>query len=250
MHVDEDLAERAVLELAGPEIDLVAADDGLLRVAAPPMRQAPALALANDLLDDALGDGERIGLAHRGERHVGPLVLRLLLEPVAKRERGERLGELGAIAVERVGLEAEAPGKLVGPAAVLDGAVHRQVDGLRDGAGDEGLRRRHHAHMALGREAAVRAGPPAGIGAVEDWQMLGPEVRRAFQRHRTAAIEGGRLDLARAETQSAEQIEARPVEVGGIEAERAGAEVGTERPLVEREVQVEGGIEGGPRYAR
>ena len=98
--------------------------------------------------------------------------------------------------------------------------------------------------MALGREAAVGAGPPAGIGAVEDGQMLGPDVRRAFQRHRTAAIEGGRLDLARAETQSAEQIEARPVEVAGIEAERAGAEVDTERPLVEREVQVEGGIEG------
>ena len=86
--------------------------------------------------------------------------------------------------------------------------------------------------------------PPAGIGAVEDGQMLGPDVRRAFQRHRTAAIEGGRLDLARAETQSAEQIEARPVEVAGIEAERAGAEVDTERPLVEGEVQVEGGIEG------
>jgi len=33
MHVDEDLAEPAVRVLAGPEIDLVAADAGLLGVA-------------------------------------------------------------------------------------------------------------------------------------------------------------------------------------------------------------------------
>ena len=33
MHVDEDLAEPAVRILAGPEIDLVAADAGLLGVA-------------------------------------------------------------------------------------------------------------------------------------------------------------------------------------------------------------------------
>ena len=35
-----------------------------------------------------------------------------------------------------------------------------------------------------------------------------------------------------------------PVEIAGVEAERAGAEFDAERPLVEREVQVEGGIEG------
>ena len=38
VHVDEDLAERAVLVLAGAQVDLVAADDRLLRVAAAALR--------------------------------------------------------------------------------------------------------------------------------------------------------------------------------------------------------------------
>ena len=53
VHVDEDFAERAVLVFAGAQIDLVAADDGLLGIAAPPVRQAlppgPLLHLLRDL---------------------------------------------------------------------------------------------------------------------------------------------------------------------------------------------------------
>ena len=45
VHVDEDLAEPPVLVLAGAEIDLVAADGGLLRVALAPVGQLLALAL-------------------------------------------------------------------------------------------------------------------------------------------------------------------------------------------------------------
>ena len=44
MHVDEDLAEAAVLILAGAQVDLVTADDGLLGVALAAVRQLLALA--------------------------------------------------------------------------------------------------------------------------------------------------------------------------------------------------------------
>jgi hypothetical protein len=51
VHVDEDLADPAVLVLAGAQVDLVAADDRLLGIALAALRQA--LAAGADLaLDD------------------------------------------------------------------------------------------------------------------------------------------------------------------------------------------------------
>jgi hypothetical protein len=44
VHVDEDLAEPPVVIFAGAQINLVPADDGLLRVALAPARQLLALA--------------------------------------------------------------------------------------------------------------------------------------------------------------------------------------------------------------
>ena len=85
----------------------------------------------------------------------------------------ERLRQLGAVAIERVGLQREPPGQHVGRLAVLDRRVVRHVDGLGDRAGDEGLRRRHHADVALDREIAL-ADAPAGIGAVEHRQSARP----------------------------------------------------------------------------
>ena len=78
VHVDEDLGEPAVLVLAGPEIDLVAADDRFLRVALAAVGQPPALAALDHLfdhtLDDPLGD-ERGALRRRlGEQFGHPLL--------------------------------------------------------------------------------------------------------------------------------------------------------------------------------
>ena len=61
MHVDKDLGEPAVLVFAGAQIDLVAADRGLLRVALAPVRQTLALGprtidALDDPFDDPLGD--------------------------------------------------------------------------------------------------------------------------------------------------------------------------------------------------
>ena len=152
----------------------------------------------------------------------------------------QRLRQLRAVAVERVGLEPELPGEQVGRLAVLDRRLVRHVDGLGDGAGDERLRRRHHADVALDREIAL-AGAPARIGAVEHGVVLGLQMRRALDRHGAADMDVGRLDLAPGEAEMREQVEARRGEIGRRDAELVAQKVGAQRPFVEDELDVEGG---------
>ena len=151
-----------------------------------------------------LGDQRRA--LRRGQLvEVGGLVLGLVV--VAEQGRGQRLRQFRAVAVERRRLEPEPPGQPVGLLAVLDRRRVRHVDRLRDRAGDEGLRRRHHADMALDRDAA-RAAAAARVGAVEHRQVLGLQVRRALQGHRAAAIGVGGLDLGPREAERRQQVEA------------------------------------------
>jgi hypothetical protein len=108
VHVDEDLAEAAVVVFAGAQIDLVAADHGLLGVALAAVGQLLALA-RDDALDDALDDSRRDARARRGLREAP--------RPSSSSSsssdelRVERLRELRAVAIERVGLERELPGQ-------------------------------------------------------------------------------------------------------------------------------------------
>ena len=67
VHVDEDLAEPAVLVFAGAQVHLVAADDGLLGVALAAVGQLLALAQHGDALDDLLDHA--LG-GNRGARRV------------------------------------------------------------------------------------------------------------------------------------------------------------------------------------
>ena len=163
----------------------------------------------------------------------------VLVVLVGDQLRIERLGELGAVAVERVGLERQLPGQQVGRLAILDRRLVRHVDGLGDGARDERLRRRHHADVAFDREIAL-AGAAARVGAVEHRVVLGLQVRRAFHRHRAADVDVGGFDLALGEAERGEQVESRGGELLGADAERVAAEVLAERPLVEGELDVEG----------
>jgi hypothetical protein len=90
----------------------------------------------------------------------------------------EGLGALGAVAVDGYGLEAEAPGFGVGVGDVLDGAVVGEVDGLADGAGEEGLGGGHHLDVA---HVGDGAGSLGGLeGAVEDGEVLGLDGGCAF----------------------------------------------------------------------
>src|SRR6202008_4330871 len=85
------------------------------------------------------------------------------------------------------------------------------------------------------------AGTPARIGTVEHRIVLGLEVRRALDRHGAADVDVGGLDLAPREAEMGEQVEGRGGEVLGRNAERLEAELLAQRPLVERELDVEGG---------
>ena len=67
--------------------------------------------------------------------------------------------------------------------------------------------------------------PAARIGAVEHRQMLGLQVRRAFERHGAAAVGVGGLDLGLGEAQRRQHVEAGIVELLGGEAERGFAEL-------------------------
>ena len=215
----------------------MAADDGLLRVALAPLGQALAPAhdlLDDDLLDHLLGEHLRALVRRAALQHLGRLVV------VLDQRARQRLRELRAVAVERVGLDAERPRKLVGPLAVLDGGVALHVDGLRDRARDEGLRGGHHADVALDREVS-RALAPAGVGAVEDGQVRGVEMRRAFERHGPADVVVRGLDLASGEAEVAQHVEGGVGEALLGDPERAGAERLAERPLVEGEADVERG---------
>ena len=200
-----------------------------------------ALAQHGDALDDLLDDalGQRRGARHRRlvEEGLDGVVLLVL---VGDQLALQRLRQFRAVAVERVGLEAELPRHQIGRLAVLDRGVVRHVDGLRDRARDERLRRRHHADVALDREIAL-AGAAARIGAVEHRVVLGLEVRRAFDRHRAADVDVGGVDLALGEAEMGEQVELRIGEVFGRDFQRVAAEFLAERPLVERELDVERG---------
>src|ERR1700683_1264314 len=83
VHVDEDLAQAAVVVFAGAQIDLVAADHGLLGVALAAFGHALALAHHHDALDHLLHHllGERRGARGRG----------LLEEGLDPRFRGDKV---------------------------------------------------------------------------------------------------------------------------------------------------------------
>src|SRR6056297_81699 len=97
VHVDEDLAQLAVAVFAGAQIDLVAADDGLLRVALAALGQLVAGGadhlLDHHLLDDLLGQHRGLFLRAAGFQNLGSLVI------VLDQRRGQRLRHLGAVAV-------------------------------------------------------------------------------------------------------------------------------------------------------
>src|ERR1019366_6817054 len=158
VHVDEDLAERPVFVLAGPEEDLVTADAGLLRIPMATLRQADALAVHSRVRRHlqrelgALGGG---ALRQRREQRLGRVrdrrcLLFALLALLAGAR--ERLARLAPVAVQGDGLESEPPALLVDRLHVVYRRVVREVDRLRDGAAQEGLRRRHHSNVRHGRE--------------------------------------------------------------------------------------------------
>ncbi|MGC0395838.1 hypothetical protein ABIF91_008224 [Bradyrhizobium sp. USDA 241] len=69
-------------------------------------------------------------------------------------------------------------------------------------------------------------------------------MRGTFHRHRAADVDVGRLDLALGEADGLEQVEAGGRDRLGADAELVADEVLAEGPLVEGELDVEGGRQG------
>ena len=91
---------------------------------------------------------------------------------------GKRLAALGIVAIDGHGLEAQLPRFDIGLHDVFDRGFLGHVDGLADGAGEEGLHGRHHLQMAAPGDGASAAG--RSQRAIENRQMLGLEPGRAF----------------------------------------------------------------------
>ena len=198
VHIEENLADRTGFVLAGADIDLVATHRGLLGEAGSPAGKAVAASLVadHDPLGHRFGDLCRIARGHRfGQR--------LLFLDVHR--DAQRLAQLGSVTVERYRFEHFLPGKVIGALDVVEGRFGGHVDGLGDGARDEGLGRRHHQNMAV---VADRTGAAlaATIGAVEDRQVLGREMGGALDGHRSAGPGVGGLDLFDTETETGEDI--------------------------------------------
>ena len=237
VHVDEDLAKLAVLIFAGAQVDLVPADHRLLGVTLAAIWHLFATR-TGDFLDYHLFDdlfGQNRGLVMQGAafQHLGGLVV------ILDQARGQGLGQFGAVAVKRVCLDPEGPAEFVGLLAVLDRGIVRHVDRLGDRAGDEALRRRHHGDVAFGVEETL-ALLAAGIGTVKDVEVLFLEVRRAFQRHGSADVIVGGVDLGARVAEVAQQVETGIVELGRGDTEGLLAEILPKGPLVEHETDVEG----------
>ena len=217
MHVDEDLADPAVLVLAGAQVDLVAADDRLLGIALAALRQALAAGThfaLDDPFDDALGDDRRA----RGRRQLGEVVVGGKV--VAQRHRRQRLRELRAVAIESVGFQAKLPRHLISLAAILDRSCVWHVDGLGDRARYERLCCSHHAYVTLRRQAA-RAISSTGIRTIEHREMLALEIGRAFDAtsSRTREMFAAAMSL-RGEAEARQHVELRIGERCVVERQR------------------------------
>ena len=131
VHVDEDLADPAVVIFAGAQVDLVAADNRLLGVTLAAIRHLFALAHHHDALDQALHD--LFGKLRSARRHrlvVKRLDRVVFLVVVADQLRVQGLRQFRAVAVERVGLQRELPREQISGLAILHRGVVRHVDGF------------------------------------------------------------------------------------------------------------------------
>ena len=103
------------------------------------------------------------------------------------------LRALAAVAVDGDRLQALLPPFHVDAGDLLGRGVGRQVDGLGDRAGEEGLDGAHHPDVAHVVDRARAVQRPEG--AVEDGQVLLLEAGRAFDRPLLVHVVHDRVDL-------------------------------------------------------
>ncbi len=83
----------------------------------------------------------------------------------------------------------------------------------------------------------------AGVGAVEDRQMLFLQIGRAFQGHGAADMGVGGIDIGLGEAQRLEHVEVGRIHRGGVQLQHLAAEIRAKRVFVEDKADVEGGFQ-------
>jgi hypothetical protein len=168
----EHLTGAAVVVLPHGHVALAVSDPEREGVRLAPAGQALTQGL---LYDDGLALQRGLELGDLGGEFlvVGfgtAVVLTVLLR------RGQRLGDLAVVAVDRDGLQAQTPRVDVELLDVLDRRLLRHVDGLGDRPADERLDGRHHLNVSAVMDGEI----PHGAG--EHGHVLGPQIRRAHDR--------------------------------------------------------------------
>ena len=152
VHVDEDLAEPAVLVLAGPQIDLVAADNGLLGIALAAVGRL-GRARAYDSSRRSFSTTRSMRVRRRRVTSTTSSSVFLVLDQLAR----EGWLSLEPSRYRALAFSASARTACRHPCNPRRGAV-RHVDGLGNRARDERLSRRHHADVAFrGQDTACRS---------------------------------------------------------------------------------------------
>ena len=145
-----------------------------------------------------------------------------------------------AIAIERIGFEAETPRHHVSVVTVFDAGIIGHVDRFGDRAGHERLGRRHHLDVAFPRQIAL-ADFAAWVCTVEDRIVVVGQVRCALKGHRSAGMEVCSLDFGLRKPDGAQQVKVGVEHRSGIKTEGLGAELFAKGPLVESEANIECG---------
>ena len=198
VHVDEDLAELAFVILAGVQIDLVAADRGLLDIAFAAVRQLAALALAlHHPLDDPLfRRGRRGGRRRPGAKRFSPG--RFSHRRQVERLIGRRLGALDAHGAD--------PG--------VSRMGHQGLNVVQAGVpgeGEFGQSRLRQGRLDVRQQGEI--GPwPQVIGGKED-RLLGGVQVWPLQAVGAQGVGLGCRDLGLGEAHDAQGVEPRIVQV-------------------------------------
>ncbi len=242
VHIDEDFAQLAVFILTRAEVHLVPTHDGLLSVALAALRHLLPLTRAHlfddDLLDDLFGQNRSLLVWRTAFEDFSGLII------IFDQRSGQGLRQLRAIAVQCVGFDPEGPAQLIRLLAVLDCCIIGHVDCFGDRARDERLRRGHHGDVAVHAQEAL-ALLAAWVGTIKDVVVTLFKVRRTLKGHGAADMVVSGIDCSPVVPQMAQQIERRIVQLGRWNAQRLGAEVLAQRPLVEHKADVKGTWQGG-----
>lgn len=193
MHIDKDFSERPVGIFTGSQVDIVVIYRGFLGVTASSGGQFTARGMRRT----------------RGLRFLrSRLRLAFLIERLEVEDFGriEGLREFGSVAIDGDGFKPEFPRLIMDVFDIEDGGIAREIDSFGNRTGNHRLNSGHHGDVSHGWDKA-RSEFTAPIGAIEDGEMFGFEMRCALDGHRPERIEIRLFNLFWRKSDKSEEIE-------------------------------------------